>query len=274
MASRLCILAAVLICVPTTVRANPLSAAKSAWGKLTTGLKPQQRPIPMNFSPTPRDWSFVSTVKSFQSQVPGHVKQRLASATPRQLADAFSVSYTQKVDDGRGAGPKTAAVEITQGLVNLPLARFLEKMPADQWGTHLDHYLGGAVKVTERSADGKPVRQVERMVLSGLPGDLNLRALNMDMTKVEQREERRDAAGNLTGVTMYWRVHSSENKTTAMDVGSVAFEAYGQGQTRVTFHSAHRLGMDKLIFPAALVKPTLRSFFSDHVRHYRELVTQ
>ncbi len=254
-----------------------LAAPEGKLGRLldrvTRPLAPQRAPIALDWRPTSASsWSFVDTVKAFQKQMPAQVQRKLAAATPRQLADAFSVTYTQKVDDQLGKGPRRAAVHVTQGVVDLPLKTFLRRMPAERWGVNLDHYLGGAVEVVQKEAPGKPLRQVERMVLSGLPGDLNIRALNLDMSKVEQKEVERDPAGNVRRVTMYWRVHDSANKTTLMDIGSVSFEAFGAGQTKVVFHSAHRLGKSPFALPTVLVRPTLRSFFSDHVRHYRELV--
>ena len=220
------------------------------------------------------DFNIVPLVKGFQAQVPGKIQRKMARVSERKLAKTHSVSYTQKVDDGLGKGPKKASVHITRGTVNLPLGTFLKRMPADQWGVKLDHYLGGKVKVTKRDAKGRPMEQVERMVLSGLPGNLNVRGLNLDMSKVEKKEVVRDRAGKVKKITMFWRVHDSANRTTIMDVGSVSFEARGNNKTMVTFHSAHRLGKNGLQFPNVLVKPTLRSFFKDHVDHYRNITTK
>ncbi len=243
--------------------------------RMVRPLKPQKAPIRLNWTPKSQaDFNIVGLVKGFQAKVPRKVQKKMARASERKLAKAHSVSYTQRVDDKLGHGPKKAAVHITRGTVNMPLSSFLKKMPADQWGVKLDHYLGGQVKVTRRDAKGRPTQQVERMVLSGLPGNLNIRGLNLDMSKVEQKEVVRGRDGKVKKVTMFWRVHDSANRTTIMDVGSVSFEARGNNQTMVTFHSAHRLGKNGLQLPNALVKPTLRSFFGDHVKHYRELVTK
>jgi len=243
--------------------------------KLVRPLKPQKAPIKLNWQPkSQKDFNIVPLVKGFQAKVPTKVQKKMARASEKKLANAHSVSYTQRVNDGLGKGRGKSAVHITRGTVNVPLATFLKKMPADQWGVKLDHYLGGAVKVTKRDAKGRPMQQVERMVLSGLPGNLNIRGVNLDMSKVEQKEVLRDRNGNVRKVTMFWRVHDSANKTTIMDVGSVSFEARGNNQTMVTFHSAHQLGKGKIKFPNVVVKPTLRGFFSDHIRHYRKLVTE
>ncbi len=242
--------------------------------RLVRPLKPQKGPIKLNWKPKSQgDFNIVNIVKGFQAKVPGKVQKKMARASTKKLNDAHSVSYTQRVDDKLGRGPKRSAVHITRGLVNVPLGTFLKRMPAEQWGIKLDHYLGGEVKVTKRDVKGSPVQQVERMVLSGLPGNLNIRGMNLDMSKVEQKEVVRDRAGNVRKVTMFWRVHDSANRTTIMDVGSVSFEANGNNKTMVTFHSAHQLGKNGFKFPNAVVKPTLRGFFSDHIRHYRKLVT-
>ena len=257
-------------------RARLVRKAKILVRKVTRPQRPQKRSsIRLDWQPKSKaDFNIVGLVKGFQAQVPKKIQRKMAKASDRKLAKAHSVSYTQKVDDGLGRGPKRAAVHITRGNVNLPLGSFLKRMPADQWGVKLDHYLGGAVKVTKRDAKGRPTEQVERMVLSGLPGNINMRALNLDMSKVEKKEVVRDKAGKVKKVTMFWRVHDSANRTTIMDVGSVSFEANGNNKTMVTFHSAHRLGKNGLQFPNAVVKPTLRSFFSDHVKHYRNITTK
>jgi hypothetical protein len=250
-----------------------MRAFKGAIDRVTRPMRPQRAPIPLDWRPTSKaSWSFVDTVKAFQAKTPANVQRKLDAAAPKQLADAHSVTYTQKVDDQLGRGPRRAAVQITQGVVNAPLKTFLARLPAEKWGVSLDHYLGGAVEVAQQEGAGRPFRQVERMVLSGLPGNLNIRALNLDMSKVEQKEVEKDSSGNLKRVTMYWRVHDSANRTTLMDIGSVSFEAYGGDQTKVVFHSAHRLGKNPIALPTFLVRPTLKSFFSDHVRHYRALV--
>ena len=280
-------LALVLASIPTLADATPrrvqtvkkgnrlVRKARVVWHKITRPLRPQRKPVRLNWMPRSRgEFNIVGLVKDFQAQVPGRVQKKLAKASSRKLAKAHSVSYTQKVDDKLGHGPRRAAVHITRGTVNMPLSTFLKRMPADQWGVKLDHYLGGAVKVTKRDGNGRPVEQVERMVLSGLPGNLNIRALNLDMSKTERKVVQRDRAGNVKKVTMFWRVGDSANRTTIMDVGSVSFEAHGQGQTMVTFHSAHRLGKNGLQFPNLVVKPTLRGFFSDHIKHYRQLVSK
>ena len=280
-------LALVLASTPVVSEASPRRAriiqkgkrlvrkAKVMIRKATRPLRPQKAPIRLDWMPKSKgDFNIVPLVKGFQAQVPKRIQKKMARASERKLAKTHSVSYTQKVDDGLGKGPKKAAVHITRGTVNLPLGSFLKRMPADQWGVKLDHYLGGAVKVTKRDAKGRPMEQVERMVLSGLPGNLNIRGMNLDMSKVEKKEVVRDKAGKVKKVTMVWRVHDSANRTTIMDVGSVSFEARGNNKTMVTFHSAHRLGKNGLQFPNVVVKPTLRSFFTDHVDHYRNITTK
>jgi len=249
-----------------------LRKAKAVVRRLAHPLRPQKRPISLNWAPKQkRDFNIVGLVKGFQSQIPKRAQKKIARATSSKLADAHSVTFTQKVDDGLGRGSKRSAVHLTRGIVDVPLSTFLKRMPAEKWGVNLDHYLGGQVKVVQRDRQGSPTKQVERMVLSGLPGNLNIRALNLDMSKVEQKEIVRDRSGKINKVTMYWRVHDSANRTTMMDVGSVSFEAQGKNQTKVVFHSAHRLGKNGLVLPSLLVRPTLRSFFSDHVRQYRKI---
>ena len=213
-------------------------------------------------------WNFVNLVKQFQRQTPRRYVLKLKKATARQLAKAHSVSFQQDVDDGLGMGKRKLGVEITQGLINVPFRTFMKRLPAAKWGVNLDHYLGGQVKVYAKDKWGRPTKQLERMVLSGMPFNLSIKKLDMDMTKLEHIVYGRNKA------VVYWRVMYSDNGSTVTDVGSVSFMSHGRNMTKVVFHSAHKLATPLGQIPNILILGTLRSFFSDHIKYYRKLVTK
>lgn len=214
---------------------------------------------------TESEWDIVGIVQAYQREIPVDISAQLSSASREELRDAFSVTFEQDVDDGLHGGPHPLAVEITEGIVEVSLEDFLIAVPAADWGVQLDHYLGGEVDVHETDSEGRVVRQVERMVLSPLPIDVHT-PFNLDMTKVERIVYEEDV------VTVYWRVMFSDNGSTEIDVGSVTFARNGPGETMVTWHSAHRLrAPGSLLIPNSLARLSLASFFSDQIRHYREL---
>jgi hypothetical protein len=223
----------------------------------------------MHWSPGPADWGIVPLVTAYQDATPVDALDELAAASEGDaLLDAVSVTFEQEVDDGLGAGPRELAVEITQGVVQVDFETFLALFSPDTWGVSLDHYLGGQVLVVERDAEGRVVRQAERMVLSPFPCDIDSSLSNQDMTKVEEIVWTEDE------VTVYWRVMYSDNGSTETDMGRVAFSRNGESETMITFHSAHRLRTAiGTVIPNAIVQLTLGPFFSDHVREYRDIVT-
>lgn len=221
----------------------------------------------IHWSPSEADWDFVQLVNEFQGATPPDALDELALANHDDFLGTYSVVFEQALDDGLGGGIQTFAVEITMGIVEVPFEAFVTALPPEEWGISLDHYLGGQVQVYDRDDQGRAIRQLERMVLSPLPCNLETPLSNMDMTKVEQIVYLEDE------VTVYWRVMYSDNGSTLSDVGSVSFRRHNQGETMVVFHSAHRLGTPLgTEVPTFLALPSLSDFFSDHVRYYRRLV--
>lgn len=157
--------------------------------------------------------------------------------------------------------------EKTMGVVDVPLEKFLEKVPTKDWGKNLVDYMGGEVK------SAGPGRQIERMVLN-MPGK------DLDMTKVESLKEDRDASGKLQGSRVLWEVLKSDNGTVKQDTGTLRFERYGD-KTLVTWHSAHAL--EKFPTATALlpkgvadkaVGMVLSDYFSRAIENYRDLATR
>ncbi|MBI2519566.1 MAG: hypothetical protein HYV97_04090 [Bdellovibrio sp.] len=222
----------------------------------------------LNWFPAEKsEWEqVVSLVERYQSAIPKSVRSKIERASINDLLYGVSNSYTQDIQTEPGKPSKTAAIELTRILIPISFERFSATFPAAEWGVRLDHYLGGEVVVYERDAKGRPIRQLERMVLSLLPGDLDIWSKNQDMTKLEviRYGERR--------ATVTWWVRYSDNRSTESDLGTVDFQASAEG-TLVTFHSAHRIrALGGPLLPAFLVKPVLESFFLDHLRHYRDQV--
>ncbi len=213
------------------------------------------------------EWAqVIPLVERYQLSVPMEMRQKIEGASTTELSKGVSVSYTQEIQTKPGDVLKTASVEITRLYIPLSYERFSTLFPASEWGVRLDHYLGGEVQVVERDSLGRPVRQLERMVLSLLPGDLDIWLKNQDMTKLEVIRYGNNSA------TVTWWVRYSDNRSTESDLGTVDFRADGEG-TLVTFHSAHRIrALGGPLMPSFAVKPILESFFLDHLRHYREQV--
>lgn len=213
------------------------------------------------------DWNIVATVQAFQSAAPAAPRRAIEGAGRDALMAGLSRSWVQDVVESPGGKPVEMAVHLTRGLAQVSFADFLRRLPAADWGIRLDHYLGGQVKVYRRDAGGRPVRQVERMVLSPFPCNMESRLTNNDMTKVEVIVYGKEQA------TVYWRVRFSANRSTETDVGSVDFRRYDDRSTLITFHSAHRLNLPLGIHIASeLVRPALEKTFLDFVRGYQRLV--
>lgn len=219
--------------------------------------------------PTSSDWQAIaSIVSAYQAEAPGYVLDELDGLLALDRSATVSVTFEQIVDDGLGEGPRPMAVEISQGIIGLSLETFLERLPAEQWGTSLGHYLDGEVVAVEWDSQGRATGQVERMVLSNPPLDIDIPCLNADMTKLEYIVYGQD------DVTVYWRVVYSDNGSTESDVGSVSFSRLGPDETLVTFHSAHRLrGAFGIPIPTLIAQLALGPFFEDHIDHYRDVVS-
>lgn len=218
----------------------------------------------LTWYPTSQDWDFVDIVIDYQNATPQQYVDELESASDYELSGAFSVAFTQVVDDGRGRGDQDMAVEITRGVVDLPFEEFTNRFPAAEWGIRLDHYLGGEVVVYETDNEGRVTHQLERMVLTALPCEIEAPMLNMDMTKVEEIRYTEDSS------IVYWRVMYSDNDSTVSDVGTISFWRHNSNQTMIEFHSAHVIQSPLGIIPPLFLHGALSGFFSDHVNYYRD----
>jgi hypothetical protein len=213
------------------------------------------------------EWDITGVVEAFQAAVPAAVARERDAATTADLLGGVSWTWEQEVVEPAGAAPKAMAVELSERVIEVPYAAFSQALAAEDWGVSLAFYLGGEVRVNERDAQGRAVRQHERMVLNPFPCDMDTRLANNDMTKVEVIEYGSDWA------RVNWRVYYSDNDSTEADVGSVEFSAHDARSTRVTFHSAHRLNAPLGIhIPNDVVRAVLKGYFLDHIRRYAQLV--
>lgn len=160
--------------------------------------------------------------------------------------------------------PDGMVEEVTRGVVDMPLEKFLERVPIKDWGKNLVDYKGGQVR---QAGAG---RQIERMVL-GAPGK------DLDMTKVEAVSEERDRSGRITCARVRWEVLKSDNGSVVQDVGALRFERFGN-QTLITWHSAHKLNTIPFNLPLipgrvkdAFLGVTLSGYFSRAISHYRDV---
>lgn len=237
-------------------------------------------PYGITRQPAAEDWNFESSVRAFQKDVPAKVRDAMSSATDAQLRKGLSRSWTQEISHGGKTEKMT--VELTQKLIPVPYETFMARLPPDQWGgPNLARSLGGEVKVLETDAQGRPTKQVERMVLAqddllphlGPLGRSLAGKFANDMTKTETITRGADRS------RVDWRVFGSDNGSTLADLGSVTFERRGQG-TLVTFHSAHKLGVPgsnvlggkPLPIPAELIGLPLQSAFLAHANRYAAIV--
>jgi len=213
----------------------------------------------------PTGWDFTGLIETFQAQTPSDVAQYFASAGPRELSRGISRSYESELRTGAGPEKDAVVVEVTQILINAPFHVLQKMIPAEEWGLNLAHRLGGEVRVVEKGADGRAVRQLERMVLSGVPfAAVDCSLINQDMTKAELIRYGEDST------KVYWRVYRSDNDSTKVDIGSVEFRAYDATSVLVTFYSAHRLrGLE---FLPKVAKRALSQTFLDHAQRYKSLV--
>jgi len=213
------------------------------------------------------DWDIVPVVQRFQSAMPPDVRAEMEGATRTELLAGMSRSFEQAVAEYLDRPAVDMAVEVSMGLAEVPFDEFVRRLPAQDWGINLDHYLGGEVMVYETDLEARAVRQLERMVLSPMPCDWESPLSNNDMTKVEVIEYTENKA------VVYWRVMYSNNNSTETDVGSVAFSRYDETSTLITFHSAHRLNAPGGIhIPNAIMQPALESTFLDFIARYKEIV--
>lgn len=239
-------LAMAAVLVTTTVSNPPVEAA-------------DYREMPIQVA-TPDEAAFAAMeAKVALLERPGALQPRRASQWHRRLLAGEVQSRTWTAANGDIG-------EWTEGLVDVPLERFLVRVPAAAWGRHLRGNLGGELR------DLGEGRQVERMLIAS-PGT------DLDMTKMETVRAERDALGRLAAAVVRWEVFHSDNGTVLRDVGSVRFERHGR-RTRVVFHSLHRLAHFawlRRLFPRALLDlftaQGLAASFRGFVRHYGDLAT-
>lgn len=276
---------AVIPSSPSTPSARPAQATPTierGWTPRVNARPQTGHAYGITLRPAPDDWRFTDAVREFQKpeHVPPRARNRFATASDAELKKGLSESWTQDVTVGGKSERMT--VELTQKLIPVPYETFMKRLPAAEWGgPNLARYLGGEVQVVSRDAQGRPTRQLERMVLaqddlSPLLGEHAQRLAGRfanDMTKAETITWGEDSS------RVDWRVYGSNNGSTLADVGSVTFEKRGEG-TLVTFHSAHKLGvpgtsqlgLPAIPLPAELVRKPLEQAFLAHANHYADVV--
>lgn len=218
--------------------------------------------------PNQKDWEFLESVINYQSESESgaDIKSILSQATMQELEVGIGGTFTQEVEISPGA-KKALSVEITQILISVPLEKLLTVIPANNWGQYLAHYLGGELRTVEVDSIGRPKRQIERMVLSGLPFDLNVNFANQDMTKTEI------LIYGPTSTAVFWKVYHSDNDSTLTDLGKVEFRSYPQDSLKslVTFYSAHKIQALGVEIPSPLTQILLKKAFLDHLKQYKRI---
>ena len=221
---------------------------------------------PIRWTPkSEADWHFETLVDAYQALGSMTEQELFDVSTDEALAAGTGTWFTQSVKDFADRPARDMAVEITMQRIPVPYDEFMTQLPATSWGVNLAHYLGGELQVVESDSEGRPTRQIERMVLSPFPCDFSSDLTNNDMTKLEIIEYEADSA------RVIWRVMHSDNNSTLDDVGSVEFRADGD-DTMVTFHSAHRVNaLGGVRVPSWVLAPVLPSVFLGYIDHYADL---
>ncbi len=236
---------------------------------------PRRRALPeyrITGNASEEDWQLLrDEVAAFESS--GSASLAAATSDAAALASGEILSETERRDDGM-------IEEMTTGVVNVPFEQFVRKVFPSEWGLQLYGHEGGEVEELEHDAEGRSVRQQERMVLEtpmskylSWLGGIFPAFKHLDMTKTEQVEYGRDSA------RVRWRVYASDNDTVAQDIGYVNFQGTG-ATTTVTFHSAHKY-TNSYTWPFswgplnrindALTAMGLSDYFVNAVEHYRSL---
>lgn len=269
---------------PSATAARPAATpttVERGWAPRVGGRPPAAH-YGVTLRPAADDWNFTGAVHEFQKpeHIPPGARAHFAAATDAQLKKGMSESWTQDVTVG--GKQERMTVELTKKLIPVPYETFMKRLPANAWGgPNLARYLGGEVQTVARDAQGRPTKQLERMVLAQddlapLLGEHAQRFAGKfanDMTKAETISYGENAS------RVDWRVYGSNNGSTLADVGSVTFEKAGEG-TLVTFHSAHKLGvpgtaqlgLPPIALPAELVRKPLEQAFLAHANHYADVV--
>ncbi|HLE10447.1 MAG: hypothetical protein A2504_16040 [Bdellovibrionales bacterium RIFOXYD12_FULL_39_22] len=215
--------------------------------------------FPVTQAPQEEDWQFLDLLEKFQSKVPEEKMDLIKSWKNEDLERGRSTYYFSTIEVDTIQTEKDVTVEYSQMLINIPYNKFIRKLPPESWGMQLSEYRGGEVRVVERDSEGRPIRQIERMVLP----------FNQDMTKAEII----NYGTNFSEIC--WRVYYSDNGSTDADLGSVQFRSFGPENTLVTFHSAHKMRTILRIPVARVIAgPMLRKTFLEHLENYRYIVTR
>lgn len=182
--------------------------------------------------------------------------------TPKELGalkDGQVVSYLIPGSDG-------LTDQVTTGVIDMPMDKYLQKVPLEEWGANIADYRDGEVKKFG------PHEQIERMVLAA-PGK------DLDMTKVERLYEDRDAGGKLTGAQVRWEVLKTDNGTVQKDIGVLRFSPFpgDPKRTLVTWHNAVQYGQFPFnVMPKKADKAVLGlmvpDYFKRTIEHQRATV--
>lgn len=225
-------------------------------------------PYELTWSPEAEsDWDITDAIDRFEASAPADELEKIEGASVDELRNGVKVGFIQPVTETLGGEEKDMVVEITRLLVDAPYETVISVLPPQQWGPDLVSYLGGEISIVETDDQGRATRQLERMVLSPYPLDLESPLSNNDITKVEVIEYGSDVS------TVYWRVMFSDNKSTEADIGSLEYRRFDDDTTLLTFHSAHRLNFPGgLHIPNDVVKIGLAPTFLGMLKFYRDLV--
>ncbi len=212
------------------------------------------------------DWDIVELIKKIRKEIPEEYQREIASKNSNDLKEGVSFSYEKDITLQEAVKPMS--VEYSTMLMDVPFETFQKRLPTAKWGRYLNGLLGGDVKVNKSDEQGRPIRQIERMVFAPIPELLVDTIFNMDMTKVEIIQYDQDR--NI----VFWNVKFSDNGTTENDIGYVEFRKYSDESTLVTFHSAHRLNWPLIKKPIKheLVRPQLEKIFLGHLKKYLTVV--
>jgi hypothetical protein len=155
--------------------------------------------------------------------------------------------------------------EYTRGVVALPMDELRQRLPIEDWGKRQLDWKGGDV------VELGPGRRVERMLIRMAGKDL-------DMTRIQQFSDTRDAEGRLVRSQVRWEVLKSDNGTVNTDFGTLKFERFG-AKTLITWHSAHKLSAGPFNSDAVPAGPrdvllgkSLTDFFRREILSYRAML--
>ncbi|OFZ21611.1 MAG: hypothetical protein A2X94_00290 [Bdellovibrionales bacterium GWB1_55_8] len=136
--------------------------ASDAWRKY---IETDMKRFPITISVEGHDWNFQSDVLAFQAETPQKLVDQFSKRTRKQLLKGIAVGFIQNVAESSHAHARKTAVEFSQILIPIRYSEFIQKLPAANWGTRLDHYLGGetAVPVSRRNEPGHDEARRDRL---------------------------------------------------------------------------------------------------------------